>query len=362
MIITDADGTFLYDSGGKRYLNFAESTNVLGHNNHEVLGIISDYLKKGFIHYPLTISLPEIANTIIEQLGTLSTIELGGGIFSSSGSEACDVALSIMSDFGPVITVEGGYHGNSGEFLRKKRNDTSLYEYNYEIPFPYSESVLESIDAAVARGARSILLEPLQVEGGIRGVYRNFLRDIRKNFPELVICTDESYTGLGKTGKFFSFQWFDEAPDILVLGKAIGGGLPLGLTIVNQNVKKTAPVIANFRNGAFGSSAGNILSLHLANFMISKISDKQFLSGIMKKGALLEEKSGPKLKKRLRGIGLIRGIGFENERGSTEFSKKLMNNGILATSMRDAVRLSPPLTVGTQDLMEGIRKIESLLE
>lgn len=361
MIVTDAEGAYLYDEKGNRYFNFAESTNALGHKNPEILRIISQYLKDGFLHYPLTISLPDIAKKIVSQIGKVSGMSVGSGIFSSSGTEACDIALSIMSDFGPIITLEGGYQGNSGQFLRKKKTDLSLYGYNYEIPFPSTNQVLNQIEAAVKKGAKSIMLESLQVEGGLRKVYLEFLKDIRKNFPDLVIAIDECYTGFGKTGKFFSYQWFEGIPDILIMGKTIGGGLPLGLTIINQDVETRASITTNFRNGAYGSSAGNILALHLADFMISKISDEHFLSKIIKKGELFEKMLGPRLGTRVRGIGLVRGIGFDDESEALGFSEKLLENGIMATTMSDAVRLSPPLTIEEPNLIMAIEKISSLL-
>jgi acetylornithine/N-succinyldiaminopimelate aminotransferase len=360
-IVARAQGEFLYDENGKRYLNFAESTNVLGHRNPEVIRIISGYLEDGFIHYPLTISFPRIAERVIEKMERISGIDQGGYVFSSSGSEACDVAMSVMSDLGPVITVEGGYPGNTGQFIRKKVIDRSIYRYDFEIPFPYSDSVLSNIEAMIRRGAKSIMLEPLQVEGGLRKVYDGFLSDIRRNFPELVMCVDECYTGFGKTGRFFSYQWFNVKPEIVVVGKAIGGGLPLGLTIIDDSVKKRSSISGIFRNGAFGSSAGNILALNVADYVISVVSAKEFLREVELKGVLFNSIPGDKFRKRLRGMGLIRGIGFGSKAQASEFSRLVINKGIFATPMSDAIRISPPLNINEDNLSMGIKEIESSL-
>ena len=360
-IVARAQGEFLYDENGKRYLNFAESTNVLGHRNPEVIRIISGYLEDGFIHYPLTISFPRIAERVIEKMERISGIDQGGYVFSSSGSEACDVAMSVMSDLGPVITVEGGYPGNTGQFIRKRVIDRSIYGYDFEIPFPYSDSVLSNIEAMIRRGAKSIMLEPLQVEGGLRKVYDGFLSDIRRNFPELVMCVDECYTGFGKTGRFFSYQWFNVKPDIVVVGKAIGGGLPLGLTIIDDDVKKRSSISGIFRNGAFGSSAGNILALNVADYVISVVSAKEFLREVELKGKLFNSIPGDKFRKRLRGMGLIRGIEFGSKVQASKFSRLIINKGIFATPMSDAIRISPPLNINEDNLSMGIKEIESSL-
>ena len=360
-IVARAQGDFLYDENGRRYLNFAESINVLGHRNPEVLGIILRYLEDGFIHYPLTVSFPKIAERVIEKMERISGIDEGGYVFSSSGSEACDVAMSVMSELGPVITVEGGYHGNTGQFIRKKEIDRSIHGYDFEIPFPSSDSVISSIEAMIRRGAKSIMLEPLQVEGGLRKIYDGFLSDIRSNFPELVVCVDECYTGIGKTGRFFSYQWFGVKPDIVVVGKAIGGGLPLGLTIIDDEVRNRSSISGIFRNGAFGSSAGNVLALNVAAYVISVVSAKELLKGVELKGELFDSIPGDMFRKRMRGMGLIRGIGFGSKAQASEFSRSILNKGIFATPMSDAIRLSPPLNISEENLRMGIKEIISSL-
>ena len=360
-IVVRAQGDFLYDESGRRYLNFAESTNVLGHRYPEILKIIARYLEDGFIHYPLTVSFPRIAEKVIERMERISGIDKGEYVFSSSGSEACDVAMSVMSELGPVITVEGGYHGNTGQFIRKKEIDRSIYGYDFEIPFPSSDFVLSNIEVLIRRGAKSIMVEPLQVEGGLRKIYDGFLSDIRKNFPGLVVCVDECYTGFGMTGRFFSYQWFGVKPEIVVMGKAIGGGLPLGLTIINDDVKKWSLVSRIFRNGAFGSSAGNVLALNVADYVISVVSTREFLREVELKGEVFDSMIGNKFRNRMRGMGLIRGIGFGSKAQATEFSHSILNKGIFATPMSDAIRLSPPLNISEENLRMGIKEIISSL-
>lgn len=273
-----AEGDFLYDEAGRRYINFSESTNILGHRNPEVMRIISECMKQGFIHYPLTVSFPKVAEEVAGGIeGGLSGMPGGAScVFTSSGSEACDAALSVMSGLGPVVTVEGGYHGNTGQFMRKKETDRLKYGSEFEIPFPHDESVLGEMEALVRKGARSIIVEPVQAEGGFRKVYDSFLRDLRRDFSDLVICVDECYTGFGKTGRPFSYQWFGIRPDILVIGKALGGGgLPVGMAIFDGHMRES-PVLGAFRNGAFGSSAGNVMALHVARYIISVVSEPDF--------------------------------------------------------------------------------------
>lgn len=359
--ISNANGSYLYDSDGKEYINLSESINILGHRNPELVEIISDRISDNFIHYPLPVSYPEVADFVKKEISSLSGIGNGAGIYTSSGSEACDVALSILSEFGPVITVEGGYPGNTGQFLRKSEMDLLLYKNSFEIPFPKTDKVMENVEKCVKNGAKSIFIEPLQVEGGIREVYHDFFKDLLDRYPELLICIDESYTGFGKTGKMFSYQWFDFVPDMLITGKAIGGGFPLGLTLMNSKIAEKSSRVKVFRNHAFGSTSGNITSLYLAQFIIKKVSSADFLEEVTKKGDMFTEALGPYLEDRIRGRGLVRGIVFENEMTARHYSDLLIKNGVLATTMSNAIRISPPLTIPVPVLKEAIKKIKKII-
>ncbi len=360
MYIVEAKGSYLFDNLGKKYINFAESTNIFGHGDPELMKIIQDRAKYGLIHYPLTISYPEIAETIVKKLEKITGIS-GRGIYSSSGSEACDIAFSIISESGPIITVEGGYHGNSGQFLHKAEYDRIKYGYDFTIKFPKDDSFIEEIDKAIKKGARSLLIEPLQVEGGIREIPNYLLKKIRNEYPDLIIAVDECYTGLSKTGKLFSYQWYGILPDIVIMGKAIGGGLPLGLAIIKKEISHHSKFFRALRNYAFGSSSGNILSLFLSENVISRASSNSFLEDVERKGMLFKNMLKDNIKKKITGRGLILGISTENKIDALNISNKLIDAGIYATPMRSAVRLSPPLNIDDDLLRFAAEKINRII-
>lgn len=360
--VAGASGPFVYDDAGKEYVNLAESTNVFGHRNPEIYTKINQYLSKELIHYPLTISRPNIAEEVTQKILGLSGIEGGNAVFSSSGSEACDIALSVLSDFGPVMTLEGGYHGNSGQFLNKRSTDLMRHHQSFEIPFPVSGNFVESVERCIDRGARSILMEVLQVEAGIREIYRGFTTYLRKEHPDVAICVDESYTGVGKTGKFFSYQWLDFVPDMVVIGKAIGGGLPLGITLLSKELFLKSQTVKIFRNGAYGSSSGNILSLNLAGDMIDMVSSGSFMGDVVEKGRLITRELSGKFGKRLVGQGLIRGIVCRNRGDLAINLEKLQDAGIFATGMGDTIRISPPLNIPENLLKDVCKKIKKIVD
>jgi acetylornithine/succinyldiaminopimelate/putrescine aminotransferase len=358
--IVGADNSYLFDSTGKRYINLSESINVLGHRNPELFSIIRKYLDNGYLHYPLTISKHKISLEVERKLLDLSGIEKGSAIFSSSGSEACDVALSILSEFGPVITLEGAYHGLCGQYLNKSSLDEFKYKSKFIAPFPTDKSSFGKLKELVEKGAKSIIIEIIQVEGGIREVYGEFIKDLKKNFPELIICVDESYTGIWKTGRLFSYQWYDFVPDLLIVGKAIGGGIPLGITLVKEDILKKSTMISLFRNGAFGSTAGNLLGLHLANYILDTVSDVKFLNEVNRKGRLFRDTIGEKLSSITRGKGLLYGI-HSDQNFIDKHIQKLIEQGIYVTKMKDVIRISPPLTIPDELLIEAGEKIKNIL-
>lgn len=358
--IEKAEGSYLFDDKGNRYINLSESINILGHRNPEILRIINSYLSEGYIHYPLTISSSETKERVEEKLISLTGIKEGFAVFSSSGSESCDIALTALSELGPVITLEGSYHGLTGQFVYKKEVDKIKFGSSFEAPFPLSPDALEKIEYLVKKGARSIILEVLQVEGGIREVYDGFLKDLRKEFPDLIIAVDEVYTGMGKTGKLFSYEWQNVVPDIIMLGKAIGGGFPLGITVFRKEIFKRSKFLNLLRNRVFGSTAGNILALHLADFLLETVSKESFLKDVLNKSNIFIKNLNGFNSVYLSGRGLILGLNVKKDKVD-ELITRLLKERIFVTKMRDVIRLAPPLTIPEELIYEAVDKIRKVL-
>ncbi len=356
-------GSYLFTGDGSKLVNFSESNNILGQMNPEIIKAIYEHISTKPLHYPLTVSYNKSAENVISRLSELSGMHESSGIYSSSGSEACDIALTALSDLGPVITVKGAYHGKSGQYINKNGYDLLKYGREFEIPFPSGNDVMDHIKDLVNAGSASIILEPIQVESGIHSVYPDFFADLAKEFPNLIVCVDESYTGMGKTGKVFSYQLYSSAlPDVVMVGKAIGGGLPLGITLFNSEIATRSKFLLSLRNGVYGSTSGNLLSLSLASVILDHVSDSSFLAGVSKKGKIIEDILKPLFGKRLRGSGLIRGIGFQSKSDAVNFSDKLTLSGIFATAMGDAIRISPPLNIENTVLKNAIERIGELVE
>jgi acetylornithine/N-succinyldiaminopimelate aminotransferase len=353
--IIGGKGSILFDSTGKEFINFSESTNILGYANTDLMSIIQKKLSEGMIHYPLTISRNPDADSITSKLLQIASMEGGTGVYSSSGSEAADIALTCLTHLGPVILVNGHYHGNTGQYEFKDKNDRTRYGREYNISFPSNNDISE-VEDAVKCGARSIIIEPLQVEGGIREIPSDFIEEISRSFPDLFVCIDEAYTGFGKTGDFFSYQKHDIKPDIVIIGKAIGGGIPLGLTLFSKRSKEEIPFISKYRNGAFGSSSGNRVALALGKHILGIVSSREFLEEVKRKGKIMEKLLGEAKDYDLTGRGLIRGIDLLSKKPA-EITERIISNGVFVTQMSGRIRLSPPLNISDDLIEESAKRI-----
>lgn len=350
--IIDGDNSFLRDKDGTIYINFSESINILGHRNPEIIELILSHLNSGIIHYPLTISKPEIANIVAEKLIKIAGMESAGYVFTSSGSEAADVAMSIMRQHGPVIIISGSYQGNSGQSVFMNSDNVRRFGRDFCIDFPYNGDIKPAAEL-MKYGVSGIIIEPLQVEGGLRELPLNFVVELKEKFPELLICFDEAYTGIGKTGDFFAYEKYGIKPDLLIIGKAIGGGLPLGITLVSKNVYTNSNVYKMFRNNAYGSTSGNLISLDIASLIIDKVSSLKFLSMVRNKGEIIYDMLYPVYGNRLTGRGLIWGIIPKKGDIAENLAEKLREQGLMITTMSGVIRISPPLTIDVPILKKG---------
>jgi acetylornithine/succinyldiaminopimelate/putrescine aminotransferase len=359
--IEKAKGPYLIGKNGKQYINLSESINILGHRNRELMTVIHNHIRTGIVHYPLTISKPPAAEELENKLRKHTGLTDGTAVFSSSGSEACDVGLSILSDFGPVITLKGGYQGLSGQFLKKDEYDKLKYGSKFSLPFPKNRGAINELRSLINRGAKSIILEELQVEAGVKEVYDGFLNDIKESFPDLLICLDESYTGMGKTGKLFAYQWQNVVPDIVVIGKAIGGGIPLGITLVRKEIMERSYYAKKLRNNSFGSTSGNLVGLSLANHLLERVSDERFLREVRDKGEIFRSALGKRNAEIIKGRGLILGLKVDYDR-IDEIISRILDEGIYVTRMNEVIRISPPLNIPQDLLKRAGKKMKNIIE
>lgn len=371
VVFDKGEGVYLYDTEGKKYLDFAAGIAVcgLGYGNEELNQALKKQIDK-LIH---TSNL--FYNTTCGQAaGALKKItEMDRVFFTNSGTEAIEGALKAARKYAykkgtgryEFIAMEHSFHGRSIGAVSVTGNE------HYRTPFePMLPGVkfgefnnLDSIKALVTDKTCAVILEPLQGEGGIHMADAEFMKGIRKLCDEegiLMIC-DEIQCGMGRTGSMFAWQSYGAKPDIMAMAKAIGSGVPVGAFAMTENVAEYS-----LEPGDHGTTyGGNPFACMAVAKTLEIFERRNLLNHIKEVGAYLEEKlkglketSGEILER--RGTGLIQGLKIK--RPVSEVINQALKEGLIIISAgENVIRLVPPLIITKEHVDEMIHILKKIL-
>ncbi len=365
------DGVYLYDTDGKKYLDFMAGIAVsgLGYGNVELKNAlkeqIDNLLHSSNLYYNTTCGK---AAEALRRVSGMDRI-----FFTNSGAEANEGALKAARKYAwqkksgrfEFIAMKGSFHGRTMGALSVTEHPAYREPFEPLIPgVSFAEfNNLESVKKLVNEKTCGIIVEPVQGEGGINTATKEFMTGIRKLCDEegiLMIC-DEIQCGMARTGEMFAWQLYGTKPDIMTMAKAIGSGVPVGAFAMTKAVAE-----ASLKPGDHGTTYGGNPLACAAVAKTLEIYEKQKLAAHVKEvGDYLEEQ----LKKLVedydcvveqRGLGLIRGIKLSGPVG--EVVKKAMEEGLLIISARsDVIRLVPPLVIEKEHVDEMIEKLRKVL-
>lgn len=365
------DGVYLYDTDGKKYLDFMAGIAVsgLGYGNVELKNAlkeqIDNLLHSSNLYYNTTCGK---AAEALRRASGMDRI-----FFTNSGAEANEGALKAARKYAwqkksgrfEFIAMKDSFHGRTMGALSVTEHPAYREPFEPLIPgVSFAEfNNLESVKKLVNEKTCGIIVEPVQGEGGINTATKEFMTGIRKLCDEegiLMIC-DEIQCGMARTGEMFAWQLYGTKPDIMTMAKAIGSGVPVGAFAMTKAVAE-----ASLKPGDHGTTYGGNPLACAAVAKTLEIYEKQKLVAHVKEvGDYLEEQ----LKKLVedydcvveqRGLGLIRGIKLSGPVG--EVVKKAMEEGLLIISARsDVIRLVPPLVIEKEHVDEMIEKLRKVL-
>lgn len=365
------DGVYLYDTDGKKYLDFMAGIAVsgLGYGNVELKNAlkeqIDNLLHSSNLYYNTTCGK---AAEALRRVSGMDRI-----FFTNSGAEANEGALKAARKYAwqkksgrfEFIAMKDSFHGRTMGALSVTEHPAYREPFEPLIPgVSFAEfNNLESVKKLVNEKTCGIIVEPVQGEGGINTATKEFMTGIRKLCDEegiLMIC-DEIQCGMARTGEMFAWQLYGTKPDIMTMAKAIGSGVPVGAFAMTKAVAE-----ASLKPGDHGTTYGGNPLACAAVAKTLEIYEKQKLAAHVKEvGDYLEER----LKKLVedydcvveqRGLGLIRGIKLSGPVG--EVVKKAMEEGLLIISARsDVIRLVPPLVIEKEHVDEMIEKLRKVL-
>lgn len=365
--IVKAEGSYIYDSDGKKYLDFLSGWSVsnLGHRPPAVVDAIKRQADE-LIHVPNVFYLEpqgQLAKLLVE-----NSID-GKVFFGNSGAEANEAAIKFAKLYGQgrrhkIITTERSFHGRTtgamaatGQTGIRKGFAPHLPGFEY-VPFNDTDALKAAVDGETV----AIMLELVQGEGGIHIAspeYAAAIQDICKE-KDLVLIVDEVQSGMGRTGPLFAYQGYGLEPDIVTSAKSLASGLPIGATIVGTKVA------ANVKPGMHGSTfGGGSLVAEAAIAMLKTLLSPEVRQNSKKlsdlfavKLAELDKKHGCVAEVRQKGLM----IGIELNQSSKAAARTCLEKGLFINSTQDSViRLLPPLTATADEVGQAMEIIDGTL-
>lgn len=361
-----ANGTKLFSSKGKEYLDFTSGIGVLnlGHCHEKVKNAVTEQLNKYWhVSNMFQSSLQEkVANMLAGASG------LDHVFFANSGAEANEAAIKLArkaTGKSKIVTCLQSFHGRTfatmaatGQDKIKKGFGPMLSSFEY-VPFNDNEAIAAAVDEDTA----AVMIEIVQGEGGIHVVQQSYLDAIAAECKKhgALLIVDEIQTGIGRTGKPFAFLHFDIQPDILTTAKGLGNGLPIGAMIGKSELAEF------FGPGSHGSTfGGNPVSVAAAEAVLTEILQPDFLKETADKAKYLKSELNKTLEGleeviEVRGLGLM--IGIECKQEVQAFILEMQEAGLLLLSAGpNVLRLLPPLTVDKSEIDQAIGKIATALK
>lgn len=357
--IVKAEGSFLIDPDGKKYLDLVSGFAVsnLGHRHPKVIEAIKNQLDK-YLHltvYGEYIQAPQVL--FAQKLNEVLPAQLSSVYFTNSGAEATEGALKLAKKYSNkshIVAFHHSYHGSTHGALSVMGNEYYKQAYRPLLPdisFIKHQS-FEDLDVITSETA-CVILETIQGEAGIRVPTEDYLKALRKRCDETgaLLILDEIQSGFGRTGKLFAFEHFDITPDILLLAKGMGGGMPIGAFIASKNLMdalKENPILGHITT--FG---GHPVSCAAGLATLNAILEEDLISTVEYKSNLFKSLlTHPKIKE-IRGIGLMLCIQLSNFNQVETVSKKCVEGGVIIDwflHCDDAMRIAPPLNISKEEI------------
>lgn len=365
------EDAYLFDSGGRRYLDFATgiAVNALGHCHPKMVEAVTAQADKLW-HVSNLYRIPEqervaaklTANTFADAV-----------FFCNSGAEAVETGLKTVRKFhheegNPqrwrIVTVEGAFHGRTLAEIAAVRQQKHIAGFGPlvdgfdQVPFGH----LEAVKSAVTEETAAILVEPVQGEGGIQLMPPGYLKALRgiADAAGILLFYDEVQTGMGRTGKLFAYQWDDVVPDVMAVAKALAGGFPVGACLASQKVADA------MSSGSHGSTfGGNPLAMAVADAVLDVMLEDGFLDNVQRIAGLMNQKLGsiadahPQIIEEVRGLGLM--IGVKCVIPASDLIDALRDDGLLTVAAADnVVRFLPPLIVEESQVDDAMRILDGV--
>jgi ornithine--oxo-acid transaminase len=375
VVITKAEGIWVEDPEGRRYMDMLSAYSAVnqGHRHPRIIKALKDQADELTLTSRAFYSdrWPLFAKKLVELTGKDMILPM------NTGAEAVETAIKTMRKWGylvkgvekdkaEIIVFEDNFHGRTVTIISFSVDPIARDNYGPYTPgfvvVPYDD--LEAVKKAVNKNTVGILVEPIQGEAGVAVPSEGFLKGLETIAREnnVLLAVDEIQTGLCRTGKTFAFQHEGVDPDLIIMGKALGGGVfPVSAVAADKEV------LGVFQPGSHGSTfGGNPLACAVANEALDVLIDEKMSERAAELGAYFMEGlkaiKSPKIKQ-VRGKGLLIAIVLEESAGKArKYTTALKEKGLLCKETHDwIIRFAPPLVITREEIDKALEAVREVL-
>lgn len=370
--IVKAQGVYLYDTHNKSYLDFISGISVsnVGHCHPKVVNAIQQQAET-YMHlmvYGEYVQAPQVQ--LAKALTDLLPENLNSVFYTNSGTEATEGALKLakrVTGRTEIICFKDSYHGSTQGALSVMGNEEFKQAFRPLIPgvkiLNYN-SVAE-VEQHITSNTAAVILEPIQSETGYTVADKAFLKTIERKCKEqgALFILDEIQNGFGRSGTFFAFEQFDIVPDVLLLAKGMGGGLPIGCFISSQELLNEFthnPVLGNINT--FG---GNAVCCAASLACLQTIQEEKLCTDVERKSQLIRSLLKHKAIKQIKGMGLMLSLDFGDVDLNLRIIETCVQNGLIVDWFlfnAHSMRIAPPLIISDEEIKKACSIILKAIE
>jgi acetylornithine/N-succinyldiaminopimelate aminotransferase len=363
------EGAWAITADGTRYLDFGAgiAVNALGHAHPHLVEALTQQAQRIW-HTSNLYTMPE-GEKLARRLCEATFAERV--FFTNSGAEANECAIKMARKYHAakghperyrIITFEGAFHGRTLATIAAGGQQKYIDGFGPKVDgfdqVPFDDE--KALKAAIGPETAALMIEPIQGEGGLRSVPMRFLKLLRELCDEhgLMLIFDEIQTGVGRTGKFFAYEHYGVAPDIMSIAKGIGGGFPMGACLATEEAASGMTL------GTHGTTfGGNPLAMAVGNAVLDVILAPGFIEQVQRTALRLRQSLAqlkdqhPQVIEEIRGEGLM--LGLKLKTPNTDFVAEARAAGLLVVAAGDnVVRLLPPLIIGESEVAEAVARLD----
>jgi ornithine--oxo-acid transaminase len=375
VVISRAEGVWVWDPEGNKYLDFLSAYSAVnqGHRHPKIIGALKDQADK------LTLTSRAFHNDVmgdfLEKLCDYTGFEMA--LPMNTGAEAVETAIKLARRWGvekkgvengkqEIIVCEENFHGRTSTIVSFSTDPDARMNYGPYMPgfriIPFDDTA--ALENAITENTVAFLVEPIQGEAGVFVPSDGYLKEVRRICSEknILFIADEVQTGFARTGRKFACDHETVRPDVMTLGKALGGGVfPVSAVVADKNIMEI------FTPGTHGSTfGGNPLGAAVALAALEVLEEEKLVERSKTLGAKLREELGkidsPRIVE-IRGKGLLNAVVFEDGFEAWETCLALRDAGLLAKQTHgNIIRFAPPLVISDGELDHAIEVIRRVFE